>query len=544
MGRTLLAALFLSILVWKIDSTLSSLPPKAQAALDKCLKAREKPKFDEDAKGPSFLAGLIYESNGQLEEAVNMFKAALEGCPKNHEARERLCSVLERQYYALETIRGQRRQERELAVSLSEEVAHAYTKAIEIILDSDSGKDGGAVAMVIKLSQFLLKIDKAALSLKNIESYWKKVGSGNLSGEEQAALHLIRAGALLRLGRFKETLSANQEVLKLFPSCHHLNGAALSAEKCGHFDLAESYFQESLSLNSSHANSYTNYGVFLKTVGKGTRDTEAIAFLEKAVQLDPGELESETGHAKIQLASLKPGGAFVGSMGRDYIEPLFDGFSATFDKDLVQDLRYVGHELVAAHVLKHLPPPASSTSPPELRVLDLGCGTGLLGAALQRIYQGGTETLRLTGVDVSSRMLAAAEKAHPGLYTSLIHSDVHAYLDQVNGDEQVDVVTASDVLIYIGDVDRLFAAVSQRLIGGKGVLCFTIEVAPGLPLASPEQQEAGYWLLQSGRFGHRPQYIEEMAKKHDFVVLAEEDTPIRIQNKVPVQSRTYCLQRK
>ena len=65
------------------------------------------------------------------------------------------------------------------------------------------------------------------------------------------------------------------------------------------------------------------------------------------MQLDPEELESETGHAKIQLASLKPGGFFVKSMGRTYVEGLFDGFSSTFDKDLA-DLRYMGHELVAA----------------------------------------------------------------------------------------------------------------------------------------------------------------------------------------------------
>lgn len=525
----------------------SSLTTKAAAALEKCLRAREKDaKFDQDKKGPSFCAGLIYDSIGEIDEAINMYKAAIEGCSDNEDAWYRLAMVLEKKV-SINSLDSAGNGE-----PLNEEVKRCYSKAIDLYSNSKESSGKQVVALTIKLSQFFLKLDQLELSLRNTEDGLKKGDVLQFTVEDVASLQLIRAGALSRLGRYNDVLDANQEVLRLLPpSCVILNGAALAAEKCGQFNLAEEYFIQSLSLNESHANTHTNYAIFLKSMGKGSRDQEAKILLMKAIELDPDLVESETSHAKIQLASMTPGGLFVDSMDRSYVEGLFDGFSAKFEKDLVGDLGYVGHELVAKLLLESGIFTTNSDTT-TVRVLDIGCGTGLFGAALHRMYCG-SSPLSITGVDLSSRMLQQAQSNHRAEYSSLIHADANAFLDGIVGGDPVDAVASSDVLIYIGELDRLFAGV-QAVLRPGGCFAFTIEVMPeSHPLSSSDEgeeggeeakQKKGYWLLESGRFGHSPDYIEGMAVKHGYTLKAKESTTIRMQNQQPVPSMTYCLEKK
>jgi SAM-dependent methyltransferase len=78
----------------------------------------------------------------------------------------------------------------------------------------------------------------------------------------------------------------------------------------------------------------------------------------------------------------------------------FDVWSTFYDQPLVQRLTYRPvHDAVLA---------ALRSDPPR-RVLDLGCGTGLLTARLQRALPGA----QLVGTDLSAGMLARAARRHP-----------------------------------------------------------------------------------------------------------------------------------
>ena len=99
------------------------------------------------------------------------------------------------------------------------------------------------------------------------------------------------------------------------------------------------------------------------------------------------------------------------------------------------------------------------------RILDLGCGTGVLTA---EIAARGAETL---GVDRSEEMIAQARKKHPGQRFEV--ADARA----LNFNAEFDAVFSNAVLHWIPEPERVVAGVAQALkpggrfvaeFGGKG----------------------------------------------------------------------------
>lgn len=85
--------------------------------------------------------------------------------------------------------------------------------------------------------------------------------------------------------------------------------------------------------------------------------------------------------------------------------------------------------------------------PPGLRILELGCGTGDLLAAL--------EPSEGTGVDFSGDMIDTARQRHPHL--SFINADVH----EVELAGTFDVIILSDLVNDLWDVQAVFSRLSQ-----------------------------------------------------------------------------------
>jgi len=100
-------------------------------------------------------------------------------------------------------------------------------------------------------------------------------------------------------------------------------------------------------------------------------------------------------------------------------------------------------------------------------VLDLGCGTGLVGEVIA------IHARELVGVDLSAKMLERARERN--CYTRLLRSDLLAALDAEPACHH-DVVTAGDVFIYVGNLDRVMASI-RRVIRTGGVFAFTVEAA-------------------------------------------------------------------
>ena len=79
-------------------------------------------------------------------------------------------------------------------------------------------------------------------------------------------------------------------------------------------------------------------------------------------------------------------------------------------------------------------------------VLDLGCGTGLIGSEVNRFAS------NIEGVDVSKSMVEQAERKNT--YDRLIVLDINAYLAKNSLD--MDCIMTADVFIYLGDLSETF----------------------------------------------------------------------------------------
>lgn len=197
-----------------------------------------------------------------------------------------------------------------------------------------------------------------------------------------------------------------------------------------------------------------------------------------------------------------------------YVETLFDGFATSFDENLTGKLGYSLPE-ETSELLNEL-----RLSKPVHSILDLGCGTGLLGPHVRDIAD------YLVGVDLSSKMLQRA--AETGCYDKLVKADVHDFLASCKGD--FDVIVALDVLIYVGEIDSLLAAAAT---------CCASET---LMVLSTEGLPSGDFALQpTGRYAHSDEYVDKCAARHGFSLQRREQKTLRIEQGQPVEGSVHVL---
>ena len=105
---------------------------------------------------------------------------------------------------------------------------------------------------------------------------------------------------------------------------------------------------------------------------------------------------------------------------------------------------------------------------------------------------------------------AAAKK----VYDHLAVAEIVTFLEQNR--EPFDLIVAADVLIYVGELDRIFAALATGL-APQGRFLFSTEQMAG----------QGYQLRPSGRYAHSFSYIEAVAARHGFRILSTQSANIR-----------------
>ena len=94
---------------------------------------------------------------------------------------------------------------------------------------------------------------------------------------------------------------------------------------------------------------------------------------------------------------------------------LYRDWACSYDQQLEKGLRYVAPAVIAQML--------SAAEPDHtVRVLDVGCGTGLVGVSLSKLG-----FVHLDGLDFSSQMLSEARKK--GIYNELIQADLNESLD-------------------------------------------------------------------------------------------------------------------
>jgi predicted TPR repeat methyltransferase len=265
-------------------------------------------------------------------------------------------------------------------------------------------------------------------------------------------------------------------------------------------DAAIDQLLEAVRLRPTYMEALINLG---EVCFRSGRDAEALAAIERALALEPdnGGLR----HLRDSIAGIQTARA-----PDEYIRHEFDRLAATFDKHLVEDLEY----RTPQRMVEFLGPWLAGREG-TLRIVDLGCGTGLSGGALK------PWAARLTGVDLSPGMLERARER--GLYDRLAEGEVAAYLD-AGPEGEFDLAAAMDVFVYLGDLDPVFRAVRRALAPG-GLFAFSVERLDG---------QGQFHLQRSGRYAHSRAYLQALGRAHGLVEWRIEDTEIRKEVGEPV----------
>ncbi len=247
----------------------------------------------------------------------------------------------------------------------------------------------------------------------------------------------------------------------------------------------------------------------------------AIAALNEVLMLDQGDVFG----ARLKLAVL--GGADVPDRPPSlYVERLFDDYADRFETSLVEKLGYSVPGKLAGLIAE------TAGIPKHFRLaIDLGCGTGLLGPEIRARVD------RLEGYDLSKGMLAKA--AEKNVYDHLGQADLalEPELSGILGGEleagRADLITAADVLMYLGDLHGVTAIV-QKLSADGAVFAFSVEDA---------QQADGYVLRDSLRFAHSEAYVREILAAHGFTVLDLTRGVIRMDGGKPVHGILFITRK-
>ena len=186
----------------------------------------------------------------------------------------------------------------------------------------------------------------------------------------------------------------------------------------------------------------------------------AVAAFERALALDP---QDHCG-AALQLAQLGAADP-AQAMSSAYVQTLFDQYAPRFDGAL-EALAYQGPQLLLDAVMRARPDARFATA------LDLGCGTGLAGAAFRPCVT------HLTGVDLSPGMIVRCRAK--GIYDRLEAGELAAFLKaEQTARRHYDLVIAADVFAYLYDLAPVVLAVAD-VLGRDGIVAFTVETQQGV----------------------------------------------------------------
>jgi predicted TPR repeat methyltransferase len=279
--------------------------------------------------------------------------------------------------------------------------------------------------------------------------------------------------ALRRLQRPQDAMAAFRAATEVAPEDPKPRiGLAEAAQDAGALATALHEGWRALALQPDAENVHTVHGQTLYALCAAGHTEQAEQ--EAAVWLDQHPASAKARHLAPPLMGAPPPERASGP----YVRATFEAFAESFD-DRLHALGYSGPEVVT-EPLRAARPDGVET------LLDLGCGTGLVGPVVRPLVE------QLEGLDLAPAMLARA--AERNVYDALHEADAEAFLD--NSAARWDVVIAADVLIYLGALEPLAAALAGALR------------ADGLFIATTEETDGETWELQpSGRYRHGRGYL-------------------------------------
>jgi predicted TPR repeat methyltransferase len=312
---------------------------------------------------------------------------------------------------------------------------------------------------------------------------------------------------LLARGQYAEALEALQRAIVARPGFHvPYNNYGNALVRLQRRDAAIAAFRKALEIAPDFIEALANLAEQSHLAGN---HSESIAAYERLLVLQP-----DNENARFELAALRQENP--PAPPESFVRKLFDDLAPTFDKYLVETLDYRVPQSLVGELKSWL------DSRGTVAVLDLGCGTGLFGQEVKPWSK------RLAGIDLSSEMVAKARAR--GVYDDVQAAEIGAFMSGVAA-QSVDLVAASDVFVYVGDLSTVFHE-AARVLARDGRFAFSVE-----------NLDAGEFSLRTtSRYAHSRSYVDRLAAEHGLRVVSALQTPIRKEKGVPIEGCLYVLE--
>ncbi len=329
------------------------------------------------------------------------------------------------------------------------------------------------------------------------------------------------AATLMEDDRYPEAAWHYQELLKYAPNdaeAHYNLGVAFMM--MAELEQAQSHLTAAIKLQPLHLNAHSNLGAIAL---RQQHREEALSHYLFALKIDP-----DNSAIRYSIAALTGAEApLVAPL--QYVKNLFDNYARHFEQHVTDVLRYQVPGLLYQAVIQCLE--NEKKQDVTLDVLDIGCGTGLSGAAFYPLSK------HMVGIDVSSRMLAEARKKT--IYAELHEGNLTELLPEYH--QAFDLIVAAEVFVYFGDLTSLFQQCYEAL-RKDGLLAFSVEC--GLPSANNSQiNQLGYGLQVTARYAHTDAYIHRLALDMHYKIISHERAVIRLHDDKPLEGSVWVLQR-
>lgn len=406
-----------------------------------------------------------------------------------------------------------------------------------------------ALEILEKVTQIRPDIPEAwsnkGIALNNLHLYQESIDAYDEAIRLSSGYHEAWSNKSVPLNKLKRFLDASEvcdKALSIKPDYAEAwsnKGNTLTGLK--RYDEALACIDKALSIKPDYAEAWFNKGLVLHEL---KRYDEALAHCDKAISLKPDEADyfyqksltnialdqyaiaeenlkdavkhsrGGAGNAEYLLSALRPENGLK-PIPKNFVADLFDEYADSFDEHLVDTLKYD-----APSKLMGLLNPSSNG---EFELLDMGCGTGLMGRLLKPYAK------KIIGIDLSKEMLARAKLT--GAYDELFAEDIFEFLNKCS--DQFDLVVAADVFIYIGELSNIFMALS-RIVKVGGLFCFSVE-----------KNVTGEFSLspKTLRYSHAKGYIEMLASLYHFKIERFLEGPIRQEKYIDVEGYYFLLKK-